>query len=80
MLVGQFLAELHQCPPYLVGQGRGVAVADGIHDAAKGQRVDARAGSEVVGVAQARVDAHARTAFLVALRRFLADLGLRAFS
>jgi hypothetical protein len=57
-----------------------VAVANGIHHSAQGQRIEARAGSEIVGVTQARVDAHARTAFRCALRLFFADLGLRVFS
>ena len=54
-----------------------MAVADAIHDGAEGERLDARAGAEVVRDLHARIDAHARTAFRAALRLFFADFGRR---
>ena len=54
-----------------------MAVANAIHDSAEGERLNARAGSEVVGNDHAAIDAHARTAFRAALRLFFADFGRR---
>jgi hypothetical protein len=56
---GETFAELSEGALDLVGHCWLMAVANGIHDAAKCERIKARAGSEVVGVAEARVDAHA---------------------